>query len=769
MSTARILIVEDDAILVTRLEQTLIQIGYQVSGLAATGAAAIEAALVQKPDAILMDIRLRGAMTGIQAAAEIHRQLDIPIIYLTAYTDDDLLQQAKLTDAYAYLAKPVRDHELRASLEMALYKHAIEQRVYHLNQLLRAVRDISQLITHQRDRQQLLADACQILVHTRGYRLAWIGLRDDNGFLQPATFAGEGRSFVDQIIATPNKALLKRLPGMECLASKQAVTCHDILHDERYASWRAEAAAVQFHSTAAIPMLHDDRVFGILNVYADHSDLFAVEEVDLLVELANDLAFGLQTMEEAAERKRAEAEIVKLHQAVETSGEVIFLTDLQGVITSINSAFTRLYDYTAADVVGKTTPRLLKSGTLTPDHYTTFWSKILGGQVVTGEWVNKTRDGRLIDITASVSPIVDGAGETIGFLAIQRDITERRQAEDALRASENRFRALLQNVSTVAVQGYGLDGTTQYWNAASEKVYGYTAQQALGRNLLDLIIPPEMRSGVKQAIQHMADTGQPIPAAELSLMRQDGSQVTVYSSHAIVASPGHAPELFCMDVDLTERKRVEEALRESEERFSTIFHASPIPIMMVRTADGKFVDVNEAFQRLSGYEREEVIGYAAPDLNQWANPDDLRWLEMTLHEQGIVRDFDARLCSKSGMIQDVLISADLIVVRGECYVLSLVYDITARKQRENELCAIASLSAALRTTASRAEMLSVITEKLVALLNYEAVSIEIIDPLTGDAVIEAAQGAWTALIGTRQKSGATINALISQTRQPFSR
>ncbi len=767
MDAARILIVEDDAILVTHLERTLVQLGYRVSGLAATGEAAVELALVQKPDAVLMDIRLRGEMTGIQAAAEIRRQLDTPIIYLTAYVDDALLQQAKATDAYAYLTKPVRDHELRASLEMALYKHAVERRVSHLNQLLRAVREINQLITHEHDQPRLLADACRTLVRTRGYRLAWIGLMDGNGFLQPVTIAGEGRSFVDRIRAWPEQSLVRRLPGMECLTRRQAVTCPDMQHDERYAPWREEAEAAQFRSTVAVPMLYDDRLFGILNVYADRSNWFDVDEVGLLVELAGDLAFGLNASQEAVERQRADAENVKLHQAVEASGDAIFLTDLQGVIGYVNPAFTRLYGYTAEEVVGKTTPRLLKAGTLERESYAAFWTRILSAHVFTGEWVNKTKDGRQVEIATSVSPIVDGTGGTIGFLAIQRDITERLQAEEALRESESRFRALLQNVSTVAVQGYGLDGTTQYWNAASETVYGYTAQEALGRSLLDLIIPPDMQSGVRQAIQQMAETGQAIPSGELALMRKDGSRVTVYSSHSIVSRPGHAPELFCMDVDLTEHKRAEEALRESEARFATMFHASPIPILLVRAADGRFVDVNEAFQSLSGYAREEVVGTDAQYLNPWVDPDDLRRLEMTLREQGTVRDFDARVCSKSGMSQDVLMSVAPIVVSGERYIVILAHDITARKQRETELRAIASLSAALRTAVTRAEMLSSVTEHLVGLGNFETASIDVIDPATGDAVTEAAHGAWGSLIGAHQKPGTGINAIIGQTRQPY--
>ncbi len=140
----------------------------------------------------------------------------------------------------------------------------------------------------------------------------------------------------------------------------------------------------------------------------------------------------------------------------------------------------------------------------------------------------------------------------------------RHKLNQRLKESEERFRNLFQNVTSVAVQGYSADGSTLYWNQASENFYGYTAQEAIGRNLLDLIIPPEMRVDVERAIQQMANTGQGIPASELSFMRKDGSRVAVFSSHTVLQSLGHAPELFCLNVDLTERKQVEKEKAELE-------------------------------------------------------------------------------------------------------------------------------------------------------------------------------------------------------------
>ena len=146
------------------------------------------------------------------------------------------------------------------------------------------------------------------------------------------------------------------------------------------------------------------------------------------------------------------------------------------------------------------------------------------------------------------------------FVTALLNITERKLAEVALQESEDRFRNLLKNIPAVAIQGYDENGTTHYWNDASELLYGYREDEALGRNLLDLIIPVEMRDGVRQAMRKMLETATPIPASELSLVRKDGSRVDVFSSHAYVHIPGRSPEMFCVDIDITERKLSEAEL-----------------------------------------------------------------------------------------------------------------------------------------------------------------------------------------------------------------
>ena len=157
-------------------------------------------------------------------------------------------------------------------------------------------------------------------------------------------------------------------------------------------------------------------------------------------------------------------------------------------------------------------------------------------------------------------PRFDLHGNFVGNIIYCLDVTERKISRDALRESEMRFRNLLQELSSVAVQGYDADFVTCYWNKASEKLYGYTAEEALGRKLTDLIIPTGMLREAQENAAEMLATGRPIPTGELTLKRKDGKLVNVISSHAVVAIPGRPPEMFCVDIDITERRKTEDEL-----------------------------------------------------------------------------------------------------------------------------------------------------------------------------------------------------------------
>lgn len=129
MNDARILIVEDEGIAALDLQHRLTIMGHAVEDIVATGEEAVIKAEETHPDLVLMDIMLQGDIDGVQAAEQIHARLDIPVIFLTAYSDENTLQRAKITEPYGYLVKPFKERDLRISIDMALYKHKMEKRL----------------------------------------------------------------------------------------------------------------------------------------------------------------------------------------------------------------------------------------------------------------------------------------------------------------------------------------------------------------------------------------------------------------------------------------------------------------------------------------------------------------------------------------------------------------------------------------------------------------------------------------------------------------
>lgn len=275
--------------------------------------------------------------------------------------------------------------------------------------------------------------------------------------------------------------------------------------------------------------------------------------------------------------------------------DALYIQDRAGTFVEVNDSAVRLVGYTREELLGKSAgfvaapgkndlPEIERRVELAfagaPQQFE-FWGRRANGEIFPAE----------IRLCLSLQ-----AGEQV-VLAMVQDITERKLAEAALRENLARFHRLLRDIPLIAVQGYGPDGTTQYWNTACEHLYGYSAQEAIGRNLVDLIIPPELQDRVKGAIKEMAKTGQAIPASELSLMRKDGSRVPVFSSHVIVQVPGRSPELFCVNLDLTELKRAETERRKLEEQVRQMQKLESIG----RLAGGVAHDFNNKLQIILGF------------------------------------------------------------------------------------------------------------------------------------------------------------------------
>ncbi|WP_211531379.1 response regulator [Methanocalculus chunghsingensis] len=168
MNEPAILIVEDEAVTAMVLKTSLTEMGYSVCGISATGERAVEMAGELRPDLILMDIMLAGKMNGIEAAEQIKEKYRIPLIFLTAFSDDRYIHEAKLTEPFGYILKPVRELELRTTIEMAFYKHAMEKVVREQAEIIRVLLNETRDLHYLMDRDGTILTANDALAKRVG-------------------------------------------------------------------------------------------------------------------------------------------------------------------------------------------------------------------------------------------------------------------------------------------------------------------------------------------------------------------------------------------------------------------------------------------------------------------------------------------------------------------------------------------------------------------------------------------------------------------------
>jgi PAS domain S-box-containing protein len=166
----------------------------------------------------------------------------------------------------------------------------------------------------------------------------------------------------------------------------------------------------------------------------------------------------------------------RLQKAVNESGEVIFMTDAEGVFTYINPQFTSIYGYLPEEVVGKRTPRILKSGRQPDSLYKEFWKLILSGHVAKYEFVNRDKKGQLHTLEISTNPVFSESGAVDGYLAIQHDVTSRRSTEYKLAENESRFRTVIEQTGQIVYE-FTVKDNSILWMGAVETITGYTPEE----------------------------------------------------------------------------------------------------------------------------------------------------------------------------------------------------------------------------------------------------------------------------------------------------
>jgi len=279
------------------------------------------------------------------------------------------------------------------------------------------------------------------------------------------------------------------------------------------------------------------------------------------------------TVQDISSRKRAEDALTRFKLGIERSNEAIFMTDVEGAITYANPAFEATFGYATDEALGQT-PRILKSGVVPQEYYKVFWDTLLAGKPAVGEIVNKTKDGRFITIECSNNPILDERGDIIGFLSIQRDITERRLADEALRDTTQRLKEMVQ-ASPSAIIASNRSGELTIWNPAAERMFGWEASELLGHPMPLPILPQsEVADYIDKRDRMLAD-GETFADEETFRLRKDGTLIEVSVSHAPMRdAAGAVVGLVTLMSDISARKLAERQLKASLDKLNQALEES---------------------------------------------------------------------------------------------------------------------------------------------------------------------------------------------------
>jgi PAS domain S-box-containing protein/putative nucleotidyltransferase with HDIG domain len=386
------------------------------------------------------------------------------------------------------------------------------------------------------------------------------------------------------------------------------------------------------------------------------------------------------------ERKRTEDEGRRLSTAIEQAADIVVVTDREGTIQYVNPAFTRITGYTSDEAIGQN-PRVLKSGRHDQAFYRNLWDTITTGKTWTGHFVNKKKDGSLYNEEATISPIRNASGEITNFVAVKHDVTERLRTVEALENSEQRFRALIENaIDAVAI--VGPNGEILYESPAARTISGYSTEEMVGHYVTEYIAPEDLGKVADLFVDLKGHPGKTVPPFEVRFKHGDGSW---HTAEMTIQNLAHVPGIRGAVVnyrDVTDRLKMQEALKNSEERFRTLIEKAT-DVVIVLDAGGKITYQSPSLERVTGYGPNEWVDRSLGEL--FIHPDDLpslaSLLERVLTQPGATFEgVTARYKRKDGSwhILEATVTNMLHdpIVNG---IVANFRDITDRKEAEEKL------------------------------------------------------------------------------------
>jgi PAS domain S-box-containing protein len=530
-----------------------------------------------------------------------------------AWVDTALLNEKNEVESIIGVGRDINDRKLA------------EEVLHQTNRELRAISSCNQTLLRAVDEQTLLDEICRIICDEAGYRMAWVGYaeHDEAKTIRPVAFAGFNSGYIENVKITWADNTERGMgPAGKAIRSGEIMYIQD--YESNPVPWRESALQHGYNSGIALPLKDESlNVFGVLQIYSSEPNAFTVNEIRLLEELANDLAFGVIALHNRAERKLAETALqeseTKYRNLVENSLVGVYIIQ-DNLFRYVNERFCEIFGYTYEEIVDKLGPSdttYLDDRKIVEDNI----QKRLTGKskYIQYELRAVRKNGDLISAIVLGSFIVYKNKPTIIGTLIE--ITDQKRAEEKLIKSEALLRTLVNTIPDL-IWLKDSEGIYLQCNKRFEKFFGAEEEKIIGKTDYDFM-DKDVADSFRRFDEAAKAAGKPTMNEELVTFQDKHKEILETTKTPIYGSDGKFIGVLGISHDITKRKKTEEALRENQRFLSNLL--ANLPGMVYRCSndeDWTMQFVSEGCLSLTGYTSDQLVDSKTIAFADLIHPDD---------------------------------------------------------------------------------------------------------------------------------------------------